>query len=180
MHGGLIETLRQAQRFGFFGSRPIEEAIEHSQQYVEALGTLSPATRLIDIGSGGGLPGFVLADAYPMIEITLLDRRQKRTDFLLRAVGRLGWSHVTVINADVDDAIAAVRSRSLPPFDIVTARGFGPPEATLRSARRLLTADGRIVISEPPTENRWSIDLLIELSVRSERIGAVRVFDAGE
>ena len=55
-------------------------------------------TRLVDLGSGGGLPGLVLADAYPERAITLVDRREKRTDFLRRAVRRLGWEHVTVMH----------------------------------------------------------------------------------
>jgi len=176
MHDDVTETLRSAQRFGFFGSRPIEEAIQHSRQYVAALGTLPAGTRLIDIGSGGGLPGLVLAEAYPRIEITLLDRREKRTDFLHRAVGRLGWSHVSVIRADVDDMIAAVETGMRRPFDVVTARGFGPPDVTLRTAHRLLSPNGRIVISEPPTENRWPTEILVELVVAREQIGGVSVF----
>ncbi len=176
MHDDVIETLRSAQRFGFFGSRPIEEAIEHSRQYVAALGSLAPGTRLIDIGSGGGLPGLVLAEAYPRIEITLLDRREKRTDFLHRAVGRLGWSHVSVITDDVVDMINAVETGIRHPFDVVTARGFGPPDTTLRSAQRLLSPNGRVVISEPPTENRWPSELLVELAVAREQVDGVGVF----
>ena len=89
-----IETLRQAQRFGFLGARPVEQAAAHSLGFVDAIGDLAPGARLIDIGSGGGLPGLVLADAFPGGQITLVDRRQKRTDFLARAVSRLGLDHV--------------------------------------------------------------------------------------
>ncbi|MEO6654280.1 MAG: RsmG family class I SAM-dependent methyltransferase [Ilumatobacteraceae bacterium] len=176
MHDDVIETLRTAQRFGFFGSRPIDDAIAHSHQYVTALGVLGTGTRLIDIGSGGGLPGLVVADAYPMVDVTLLDRREKRTDFLHQAVGRLGWTHVTVVCADVDDVIAEVGSGACQPFDVVTARGFGPPDVTLRSARNLLTSDGRIVISEPPSANRWPAALLEDLRVARHQVGGVSVF----
>ncbi len=176
MHDDLIETLREAQRFGFFGARPIEQSIDHSMQFVHALGDLTPGSRLIDIGSGGGLPGLVLADCYPTVEIFLLDRREKRTDFLRRAVGRLGWSHVTVIAADVGDEITSVESGRSAAFDVVTARGFGPPEVTVRAARRLIGCEGRIVISDPPVEERWPTGLVAELSLCRERHGGVSVF----
>lgn len=179
MHPQLIETLRQAQRFGFFGDREITEAVEHSQSFVEAIGDLSPGARLLDLGSGGGLPGLVLADAHPGVDVVLLDRRRKRTDFLERAVLRLGWRHVTVLAADARDLVAEVTEGRVDRFDVVTARGFGPPEFTLRTASAVCRPGGVIVISEPPTGDRWSDELLAELGVAGERIGAVRRFTVG-
>lgn len=176
MRPDLIETLRVAQRLGFFGARPIEEAVDHAQAFVGAIGPLRVGSRLIDIGSGGGLPGLVLAAAYPHAEIVLVDRRTKRTDFLRRAVGRHGFDHVMIRAADVAEVVAEVDDLIQEPFDVVTARGFGPPEATLRTAVGLLAQTGQVVISEPPDGDRWSSDLVAELSLRSERHGAVRIF----
>lgn len=172
----LIETLRQAQRFGFFGARPIDEAAEHSLAFVGALDPVQPGTRLIDLGSGGGLPGLVLASALPQTDITLLDRRQKRTDFLQLAVTRLGFDHVHVLCADAEQLAAEVERGARPAFDVVTARGFGPPSVTLRLARRMLSEAGRIVISEPPDVDRWDRSLLDQLGLTSTRCGAVRLF----
>ncbi len=172
----MLETLRDAQRFGFFGRRPVEEAAQHSRGFVEAIGPLGPGTRLVDLGSGGGLPGLVLADAYPNAAITLVDRREKRTDFLRRAVRRLGWEHVTVITSDVDALTRRVGSGTVPAFDVVTARGFGPPDVTLRVATKLVTGSGCIVISEPPTGDRWDLTLVAALGLTRTRIGPVSVF----
>jgi 16S rRNA (guanine527-N7)-methyltransferase len=172
----LLETLRLAQRFGFFGDRAVEHAAKHSVEFVTALGDLPAGSRLIDLGSGGGLPGLVLASAYPECELVLLDRRTKRTDFLERAVRRHGWRHVAVWCGDATDVVRAVGDGSTLPFDVVTARGFGPPEFTLRTAMRLLAGGGRVVISEPPEGDRWDPTLLAELGVRGARRGAVRVF----
>ena len=176
MNQVLLETLRTAQRFGFFGAGPIEHAAQHSLGYVDALGQLAEGTRLVDLGSGGGLPGLVLADAFPDVDVVLLDRRQKRTDFLQQAVIRLRMTGVVVICADVTELISDVRSGAVEAFDIVTARGFGPPGFTLRSAVALLRNGGLIVISEPPTGERWRDELLAELGLHHERRGAVRVF----
>jgi 16S rRNA (guanine527-N7)-methyltransferase len=176
MHPELLETLRSAQRFGFFGGRPVEQAAEHSLDFVDAIDDLVAPARLLDLGSGGGLPGLVVADARPDLDVVLLDRRQKRTDFLERAVTRLGLVRATVMCADVSVLIGAVRSSSVAGFDVVMARGFGPPEFTLRCAVAVLAAHGRILISEPPEGDRWPVDLLAELGVSGRRRGSVRVF----
>lgn len=172
----LLDTLRQAQRVGFFGDRPIEQAAEHAMAFVTAIGALPSTTRMIDLGSGGGLPGLVLAAAYPDVELVLLDRRQKRTDFLERAVRRHGWAHVSVRCGDAASLVRAVSTGAEAPFEVVTARGFGPPETTLRTAVGVLGPHGRVIISEPPGDDRWAPSLLAELGLRAYRRGPVRVF----
>lgn len=176
MNPVLIETLRQAQRFGFFGRRPIEEAIGHAMEFVAAAGQLIAGSRIVDLGSGGGLPGLVLAHEFPDTPILLIDRRQKRTDFLELSVLRLGWSHVTVRNDDVESLVREVGRGELGRFDLVTARGFGPPDVTLRFAAALRADTGRIVISEPPSGDRWSPDLLDDLALIRSTMASMAVF----
>jgi 16S rRNA (guanine527-N7)-methyltransferase len=171
-----IETLRESQRLGFLGGRPVEQAVDHATAFGTALGPMAEGARLIDLGSGGGLPGLVLADLYPHCSIVLVDRRQKRTDFLRRAIARLGHEHVEVRAVDVATVVREVESGAEAAFDAVTARGFGPPETTLRWARRLIHEGGAIVISEPPTGERWDQDFLAELGLEAERCGPVRLF----
>lgn len=174
----LIETLRDAQRLGFFGAAPIESAVLHAEAFVAAIGPVPAGSQLIDIGSGGGLPGLVIAASLPHASITLMDRREKRTDFLRRAVKRLGFDAVMVVTADVDRWSRDVATGARPTYDIVTARGFGPPSTTLTYARRLVDVDGMIVISEPPSGDRWPPELLERLGVESVPCGSVRRFVA--
>ena len=176
MNETLLETLRLAQRLGFFGAAPIEAAVEHAHAYVTALGELRPRSRIVDLGSGGGLPGLVLAEAFPDCSVLLIDRRTKRTDFLERAVRRLGLENTRVRAGDVDDLAREVRQGAQAGFSVVTARGFGPPELTLRSAAALLAGPGVVVISEPPSGDRWDPELVAELGFSTERAGSVRVF----
>ncbi len=120
---------------------------------------------MLDLGSGGGVPGLILAHDLPAIRVTLLDRRAKRTDELERAVRRLGWEdRVSVVCEDV----TAYHPDTY--FDAVVARGFGPPAVTLTQAARLVRPDGPIVISEPPGVDRWDERLL-------EQVGRRRVVD---
>ena len=87
MHDELTETLRTAQRLGFFGAAPIEVGDRARAGRTSPRSDHStPGSRLADLGSGGGLPGLVLAAAYRDVDVVLIDRRQKRTDFLERAV----------------------------------------------------------------------------------------------
>ena len=176
MNEQLLETLRDAQRLGFFGDRPIEEAAQHALGFVAAIGPLQPGHRIVDLGSGGGLPGLVLAETYRDGSVTLIDRRQKRTDFLRRAALRLGYEHVEVIEADVSDLIDEIEAGRRARFDVATARGFGPPALTLRTGCALVGPDGRVVISEPPAGDRWRPDLMRSLAVERESVGHVSVF----
>jgi 16S rRNA (guanine527-N7)-methyltransferase len=172
-----LEILLDAQRLGMLGGRPVEQAAEHAAAFAEALSaTLTSGARMIDLGSGGGLPGLVLADLLEDCSIVLVDRREKRTDFLRRSVRRLGHAHVEVRTADVDAIARDVEAGRERPFDAATARGFGPPAITLRLARRLISRDGVIVVSEPPTGDRWDPELLRELGLEGDRMGAVTMF----
>jgi 16S rRNA (guanine527-N7)-methyltransferase len=108
--------------------------------------------------------------------VTLIDRRETRADFLRRAVGRIGWEHVEVVSDDVAALVRSVADGGRPAFDIVTARGFGPPATTVTMAAGLIRAGGRIVISEPPDGDRWDAARLEELELDRVRAGVVSVF----
>lgn len=162
----LYEALGESQRLGFLGDRPIVDVVGHAQLFVGALDGLESVgggqLSLIDLGSGGGVPGLVVAQSRPDVRITLLDRRTKRTDFLQRIVSRLGWGdRVKVVAGDALKFAADERGM----FDGALARGFGPPASTLRVASTLIRAGGRVVISDPPGGDRWSVGLLDELGV---------------
>jgi 16S rRNA (guanine527-N7)-methyltransferase len=146
----LVSVLRDSQRLGFLGPRPIAEVIEHAQGFVAAIP--ASATSVVDLGSGGGVPGLVIARDRPELQVTLLDRRTKRTDFLERMVRRLGWhERVTVVAADAARFVAEHPHR----FDAAVARGFGPPEVTVRYGAGLVVPGGLVIISEPPAGDRW-------------------------
>jgi 16S rRNA (guanine527-N7)-methyltransferase len=146
----LREALASSQRLGMLGARPIDEVIDHARSFVDALVDVRGV--VVDLGSGGGVPGLVIAAARPDLELVLVDRRAGRTDHLRRLVARLGWQErVTVRCAD------ALHVDLVSPADAVVARGFGAPELTARAATRLLRAGALLVVSEPPddTTDRW-------------------------
>jgi 16S rRNA (guanine527-N7)-methyltransferase len=156
----LVSALRDAQRLGFLGARPIPEVIGHARGFVRALTQFAPVDSVLDLGSGGGVPGLIIAHDLTATRVTLLDRRARRTDALERVVRRLGWQdRVAVWCAEVETVDPAE------PFGAIVARGFGPPAFTLLHAARLVRSGGAIVISEPPGANRWDPSLLAELGL---------------
>ena len=173
----LAEVLGEAQRIGFLGDRPIGEVIDDSRAFVEALAPIVFGT-VADLGSGGGVPGLVVAVDRPDLRAVLIDRRERRTDFLRRAVSRAERAGVVAAGA-VDvwcDDVAAVARRSPGIFDAVTARGFGPPDVTLALGSQLVRVDGLVIIAEPPSGDRWPADLLERTGVDLVRRGRVAVF----
>lgn len=154
------------------GVAPVATQARHALGFVEWLPT---GARCLDLGSGGGLPGLVIAEVRPDVALTLLDARGGRTDQLIRLVGRLGIGHrVTVVQALA--AEAARLPQLAGSFDAVVARSFGPPRAVLEAAAPFLTPGGRVVVSEPPDRSdrsdRWPETLL-------RRFGARRLDDEG-
>jgi 16S rRNA (guanine527-N7)-methyltransferase len=151
----LVAALEDAQRLGFLGSRPITEVIEHARGFVRALEGRGTIRSVLDLGSGGGVPGLVIAHDLPTTHVTLLDRRSKRTDALERVVRRLGWQDRVEVVCQDADTFGPDAS-----FDAVVARGFGPPAVTLSCAARLVRPGQPIVNSDPPGADRWDDELL--------------------
>lgn len=80
---------------------------------------LPPAAQsLADLGSGGGLPGLILACACPALAITLVERDTRKASFLAETARALALKHITV---RIEDA-TAITDR----FDVVTARALAP------------------------------------------------------
>ncbi len=150
----LIAVIADAQRLGMLGDRPPVDVIEHSRRFVTALAPVVGS--LVDLGSGGGVPGLVIAHDRPDLMVTLIDRRERRTDFLSMATRRLAMADRVIVRCeDLDESVRTLAGR----FDAVTARSAGPPERVVRWAAALRAPAGLIVISDPPAPagaHRWS------------------------
>jgi 16S rRNA (guanine527-N7)-methyltransferase len=101
--------------------RAREELITRHVPECAALAGLLPAgpARLLDVGSGGGFPGIVIALTRPELEVHLLDSTAKKTAFLTEAVQELGLTNVTVHTGRAEEL---VRGELRASFDLVTAR----------------------------------------------------------
>jgi 16S rRNA (guanine527-N7)-methyltransferase len=112
-------------------------------------GVRSVPDRWLDLGTGGGLPGLVLAEHWPNSAAVLLDSAERRTAFLSEAVHDLDWEgRVRVVRARAEDAGRDPELRAW--ADAVWARSFGSPPVTAECAAPFLRPGGLLVVSEPP------------------------------
>jgi 16S rRNA (guanine527-N7)-methyltransferase len=105
--------------------------IEDSLQLGTIAGSLPP--RAIDLGSGAGFPGLILAIAFG-IEVDLVEQDQRKAAFLREAI--------FVTGAPAHVHATKIERAKLSPAPLVTSRALGPLPVLLRMARPLLTDNG--------------------------------------
>ena len=173
----LREVLTESRRLGFLGPGPIDDHIVHATGFLPLVGT---ATEVLDLGSGGGLPGLVLLTELEEASLVLLDASTRRCDFLRWAVERLGCADRATVRCGRAEQLAHdpdLRGR----FPVVVARSFGAPAVTAECAVGFLSGPGsRLLVSEPPdaVEGRWPAEGLDTLGLRPgarEQVGRTTV-----
>ncbi len=108
----------------------VRHIVDSAQLLDVSRGTSAPANASwLDLGTGAGFPGLVIAAMQPARAVTLVDSRRLRTDWLARAAAALGLANVDVVLARVED----LPTRT---FGVISARAFAPlPRLLALSAR---------------------------------------------
>jgi 16S rRNA (guanine527-N7)-methyltransferase len=152
--GPLRSALTRSQELGFIGSSDLGAHVEHALGFAAVLGRVP--RHALDLGSGGGLPGLVLACHWPETRWVLLDGSPKRTEFLSEVVDELDLGdQVRVVTGRAEEVghDAALRGT----FDLVVSRSFGPPAVVAECAAPFLEVGGTLVVSEPRgSADRWA------------------------
>lgn len=144
----LDEILLFNPQYGLVGSSDEEEIIvKHildsaaGVNYISSLGKKD----LIDVGSGAGFPGVVIASLLPDLSVTLAERMSRRVSFLKNLSLVLRLENVKVEGRDAEDIGAQ--------FDIVTARAFRPLADVYPVLASLLRDGGFLVLYKGPEQN---------------------------
>lgn len=95
--------------------------------------------RLLDIGSGAGLPGIPLAIARPDLSFTLIDANAKKIRFIVQTIGELDLKNVDAVQARVENYRPAHK------FDTLMSRAFASIADMLTQSRHLCVPDGRFL-----------------------------------
>jgi 16S rRNA (guanine527-N7)-methyltransferase len=125
---------------GLIGPRETSRLWDRHLLNCAVVAELLPAQGLlVDIGSGAGLPGIVLAMLCPGLDVVLVEPMLRRTSFLQECAAALDLANVTVTRARAEELAGSVRA------DVATARAVAPLDRLVGWASGLLRPGGTIL-----------------------------------
>jgi 16S rRNA (guanine527-N7)-methyltransferase len=126
---------------GLIGPREAPRIWERHLLNCAVVADLIPSgATMVDVGSGAGLPGMVLAVARPDLAVTLVEPLARRTAFLTEAVAALGLDRTTVVRARAEECVG-----KLPLANVVTARAVAPLDRLAGWCLPLAAVGGRLL-----------------------------------
>ena len=153
---------------------PMQMVTHHLLDSLAAVPAFAAAKNVLDVGSGGGLPGIVLAIVRPDMKVSMIDTVHKKTAFLTQVKAELALANVTVYTARVEQLQVSDK------FDVITSRAFADLSDFVNWSSHLLADGGRYIALKgvaPKDEQErlpaeWKIDKVEPLEV--PRLGAER------
>ncbi len=148
------------QAYNLTAIRDVNEMV--SRQLLDSLSILNllEGSRILDVGTGPGLPGIPLAVARPDCQFVLIDSNGKKTRFVQQAITTLGLDNATVVQTRVE-AYSVLEK-----FDTITSRAFAALPKIVQLTQHLLADKGQLLAMKGtiPTEE------IAELEARGYQI----------
>jgi 16S rRNA (guanine527-N7)-methyltransferase len=122
-----------------------------------AVAAPAPGEQVVDVGSGSGVPGLVIAIARPDLEVTLVESDARRAAFLVHTAGSLRLDTVRVARMRAEAAGRDPRIREA--FHLAVARALAPPPVLLELALPLVRVGGRLCAlwsGDADEASRWT------------------------
>lgn len=154
----LAEFARLIEGWPGLVSGPAEPLIEDS---LVLLDHLDAAHSLVDVGSGGGLPGLALKIARPDLAVTLIESDQAKAAFLVQAAARLSLRGVDVLARRAEDVGREPRHRES--FDLATARAVAALAVVAELCLPLVRVGGRMLAQKTSQEDAGAAGHAIEV-----------------
>jgi len=152
-----------------------EVHIKDSLAAVDFLSHFDERSRVIDIGSGAGLPGIPLAIAHPKLSFTLLDSVGKRIRFLEEVVERLQLDNVKIIQVRAEEAARKEGMREA--FDVVLARAVSKVSVEIELTLPFCRIGGRVAFYKTIAQKA---DVMAALPIMAELGGELLGFESYE
>ena len=153
----LVELARLISEWPGLTSRPAAELVDDSLVLLDHLGE---ALKVVDVGSGGGLPGLPLKIARPSLSMTLVEADQDKAAFLVRASAILGLHDVEVLARRAEDVGQDPLYREA--FDVAVARALAPMPVLAELCLPLVRVGGRLLAQKTETEELSGAGAAIE------------------
>lgn len=123
---------------------------------------MAEARTVVDVGSGGGLPGFALKISRPDLQVTVIEADQAKAAFLVQTAARLGLRGVEVVPRRAEDAARDPNYREA--FDVATARALAPMRVLVELCLPFVRVGGRLLAQKTAGEDvagaRHAIEVL--------------------
>jgi 16S rRNA (guanine527-N7)-methyltransferase len=139
-------------------ARPDRALVDDGLVLIEYLGD---ARRVVDVGSGAGLPGIPIKIARPDLDVTLIEADQAKAAFLIHACATLGLEHVEVVARRAEEAGHDPRLREV--FDVAVARALAPLPVLVELCLPLVRVGGRLLAQKTEAENPSAAARAIQL-----------------
>jgi 16S rRNA (guanine527-N7)-methyltransferase len=144
----LVELARLISEWPGLVSGPAAELIADSLVLLDHLGQ---ADKVVDVGSGGGLPGLPLKIARPGLSMTLVEADQAKAAFLVRACAALGLRDVEVVARRAEDVGREALYRES--FDVAVARAVASMPVLVELCLPLVRVGGRLLAQKTESED---------------------------
>jgi 16S rRNA (guanine527-N7)-methyltransferase len=105
----------------------VETILEHTKKQI----------KILDIGSGAGLPGIIIAINQPWSQVIMSEKNKKKAYFIKKTIKTLGLK-----NAEIIDAAINPTTKNIGPFDVITARALASSKNIINISAQLLKPNG--------------------------------------
>src|SRR2546429_2371806 len=143
----LSQLARMISEWPGLVSGPADQLIEDALVLLDHLGE---ARKLVDVGSGGGLPGLPLKIARPELAVTLVEADSGKAAFLVQACARLGLFDVEVVARRAEEVGHDARYRES--FDLAVARALAPLPVLVELCLPLVRIGGKLLAQKTDKE----------------------------
>ena len=108
---------------------------------------INPSQKVLDIGSGAGLPGLIIAINQPKTQITMSEKNKKKAYFIRKMIRTLQLTNATILDKAITPNLITENK-----FDVITARALATAPTIIKMSHHLLNKGGKFVLMKGALE----------------------------